>query len=385
MRIIITGGHFSPAYSVIKKLSKEDEVLVLGRKSSFEGDTGESLEYKICRENKIPFKEVRAGRLQRKMTRYTLPSLIKVPVGFWDANKALMEFKPDVILTFGGYVALPVAIAAKIQGVPVILHEQTQHAGLAAKLISKISVAVCISFESSKKYFKNKNLILTGNPIREEVLSSNTLFDITTDKPIIYITGGSSGSHVINSLVRKILPELLERYAVVHQAGDVSTTGDFNSLSEVREVLPSDQKDRYILRRYFSADEVGWLFKNAELVISRSGVNTVLELMALGSVALLIPLPVGQKNEQRENAKLYAKTGLGKYFEQDELTPRMFLDNIHDMIEKHDTYSKNRNNAKQYVVTDAAERIIEVLKKYGRGSIGPTQREKTPQKKDFTV
>jgi len=171
MKIVITGGHFSPAYSVIKQLPKSDEVLVLGRKTTFEGNSNESFEYKICREHHIPFKEIRSGRLQRKLTKYTLPSLVKIPVGFWGALSALINYKPDVVLTFGGYIGLPVAFAAKMMGIPVILHEQTQHAGLAAKFIGKFSAAVCISFESSRKYFKNKNVILTGNPIREEPTS----------------------------------------------------------------------------------------------------------------------------------------------------------------------------------------------------------------------
>ena len=187
MKIVITGGHFSPAHSVIKKLTKSDEILVIGRRYAFEGDTNETYEYQICQRELISFSEIKAGRLQRKLTSRSIPAALKFPKGIYDALKILKDFNPDVVVTFGGYVGLPVALASSILKIPVVLHEQTQNAGLSSKLIAKVASVICVSFDSSLKHFKQKNVVLTGNPIREEILKlKNTASN--SEKTIIYIT-----------------------------------------------------------------------------------------------------------------------------------------------------------------------------------------------------
>lgn len=365
MRIVITGGHFSSAYSVIKKLDRSDEVLVIGRKYAFEGDTNETYEYQICKKEGIAFSEIKAGRLQRKLTTHSIPSALKFPKGIYDALKILNDFDPDVVVTFGGYVGLPVALAASILKIPVVLHEQTQNAGLSSKLIAKVSSVICVSFDSSIKHFRGKNVILTGNPIREEILKTENIKPKNT-KDIIYITGGSTGAHAINNLVYEILPELLSEYVVVHQTGNSKETGDFERFENFHDMLGSSIRKNYILSEFFTPSEVASYMSKATLVVSRSGINTVLELMSMGTMSLLIPLPIGQKNEQLENAQLFQNTGLGEYIQQNVLTPDLLLTKMRAMIKEQKKYISNAKNAQKYVHFDAPEKIIEQIRRYGK-------------------
>lgn len=365
MRIVITGGHFSPAYSVIKKLVKTDDVMVVGRKHAFEGDKNETYEYQICKKEGITFVEIKAGRLQRKFTKHSIPAALKFPKGIYDSIKILKEFNPDVVVTFGGYVGLPVALASSILHIPVVLHEQTQNAGLSSRLIAKVASLICVSFESSMKHFSGKNVILTGNPIREDILKVQKTTSVST-KPIIYITGGSTGSHAINDVVYEILPELLKEFVVVHQTGNSKKTGDFSRFENFHDLLGSDIRRNYILSEFFTPHEVASYMSKASLVVSRSGINTTLELMALGVPSLLIPLPFGQLNEQLENAELFQNTGLGEYILQKDLTPDLLLPKMRVMIKEQKKYISNAKNAQKYLHFDAQEKILEQIYKYGK-------------------
>jgi UDP-N-acetylglucosamine--N-acetylmuramyl-(pentapeptide) pyrophosphoryl-undecaprenol N-acetylglucosamine transferase len=380
MRIIITGGHFSPAYAVIQKIEKDNNILVIGRKHAFEGDKNETYEYRLCIDKGIPFKDLNAGRLQRKFTRYTLFSAAKFPGGIVGALKILHAFKPDVVVTFGGYIGLAVALAASVLRIPVILHEQTLRAGLSSKIIGKFASAVLISFESSRKYFKNEKVILTGNPIREEFFKRTDIKDFKSSLPLIYVTGGSTGAHAINEVFFELIPQLVKEYTIVHQTGKNTQFEDSKKAYELKTELPRDVQKNYIPRPFFLPEEVSFLFQNAALVVSRSGINTVTELMALGTPGLLIPLPFGQLNEQKENAQLFEKTGGGKYLEQNEMTPERLLATLHAMINEGKGYKKNAGFVNEYIHIDAADKISKIIYRYGGGENheeGSTQKEKT--------
>lgn len=130
---------------------------------------------------------------------------------------------------------------------------------------------------------------------------------------MLYVTGGSSGAHALNRLIGNSLPKLLSYWVVIHQTGDTKLTGDYEHLQQIRGELSTDRKERYIIKKFTATDEIGWIYKNADIVVGRAGVNTVLELMATRTKALLFPLAAGQKDEQLKNAKMYAESGLGEY------------------------------------------------------------------------
>ncbi len=364
MKVAITGGHFSPALSVIEVLRKrQDTVVVLGRKYVFEGEDAVSLEYKICQKNNIPFYEIKAARLQRKITQHTLPALLRFPRGIFDAIKVLRKEKPDVILSFGGYIALPVALAAFMQQIPVVIHEQTQEAGLANKIIGKFADKILLSFPSSKKHFPKGKIVVTGNPLRKEVFTVEKKQDLVPGKKLIYVTGGSAGSHFINSLIKKTAPTLLEKYAIIHQTGDSQLFKDYDLLYQMKESLPSDLAKRYILQKFILPDEIGWILKHADLVIARSGANTVLELIALEKRSLLIPLPHGQSGEQLKNAQLMKKIGLAEVLEQEQATGKQFLETVEKMMHNQKGYKIEEQVKKNYFFPHAAEAIVEQLEK----------------------
>lgn len=358
MKVVICGGHLTPALAVIEEL-KNDEILYVGRKHAMEGDKAESLEYQTINKMKIPFEVLYTGRLQRNLSIYTVPSLAKIPVGFAQAMYLLKSYKPDVVVGFGGYVSVPVIMAANFLRIPTVVHEQTLEAGVANKMLGKVADKICISFSESEKYFPASKTVLTGNPIRKSVSKPNKAFEVKEKLPVIYITGGSQGSHFINQLVSECLAKLLDRYVIVHQTGASVEFSDFEKLTILKEGLNGDKKDRYVLSRFFEPDTVGSIFKKSKLVISRAGVNTISELIYLKKPAFLIPLPNAQKNEQLRNAVFFKEIGLGEYDEQKNITPEEFLFKINGMMQNLESYTIDAEH--NHFPRNAAKKIVEVI------------------------
>lgn len=363
MRILVTGGHFSPAYSLIKELKKKGyEAAIAGRKHPFEGENGESYEYYVSKEEEIPFFEIRTGRLQRKFTKHTLSSIFKISLGFLDSIRAIKNYKPDIVVTFSGYVGFPVVYVAALFKIPVVLHEQTQNAGLASKLIAPLAKKICISFKSSQEYFMKSKTVLTGNPLREEIFKVDEKIADLPNLPVIYVTGGNTGSHRLNLRISSIIEKLLKDYVVIHQVGDSKVFNDFDKLEINRKSLPKDLQERYILKRFILPSQIGFVFNVTDLVISRSGINIVTELLSLGKTSLLIPLSgAGQFNEQVKNAKLLKEAGIGDYIEEYAISEKSLEHKIRDMIKNKKRFEANSKKASRYVIRDAAKKILSVI------------------------
>jgi UDP-N-acetylglucosamine--N-acetylmuramyl-(pentapeptide) pyrophosphoryl-undecaprenol N-acetylglucosamine transferase len=351
MKTVIVGGHLSPALAVIEKL-KGEEVFYIGRKHVFEGDKALSPEYQELEKLQLPFFALNTGRLQRKFTRHTIFSLTKIPFGFANSVQILRKIKPDVVLGFGGYLFLPVAFAARFLNIPVVLHEQTLEAGFTNKLVSKFAKKVCISWQSSESFFPKEKIVLTGNPLRKEIIDIKKAKQVENPIPVIYITGGGSGAHAVNVLVEKSLDRLLQKYSIIHQTGWSEIYRDFESLDKIKN-------KNYKCQKFLSEKQAALAIQKADLVVGRSGINIVTELIYLGKPAFLIPIPVGQNNEQLRNAQFIKSLGLGDYAEQYLLTPDTFVSHIESMLTNIKNYKLNR----ELIFEDAAGRkIVEVLK-----------------------
>jgi len=374
MKLLIVaggGGHFSPALAVIEQLPKEWDVMVVGRKYAFEGDKTLSLEYQTAKKLGITFTSLTTGRLQRRFTRHTLQSLVKIPVGFTQAIQILQNYQPDVVLSFGGYVSVPVVLASALLRIPIVVHEQILGAGLANNIAAKFAQKICISWEQSRQFFSQDKVVLTGNPIR--VIASKAkqsqdngiakLLSVVRndEKKIIYITGGSGGAHAINVLIEECLEKLLQKYTLVHQTGDAKEFGDFDRLAKQKEALPIDLQKRYMLTKFVDPAEVFSVLEKADLVIARSGINTVTELLAFGKPCLLIPLPYGQHNEQLTNALFVKQLGLGEVAQQQTLTGEKLAVLLDTMMHNLEKYTKQSSHAKKLLQVDAAQKIISVI------------------------
>ncbi|SRR5260221_5280798 len=361
MKIVIVGGHMAPALAVIEKLPKDISVVYIGRKETFEGDKGESLEYQVIQKKGIPFINLPTGRLIRNLSIQSMLSFAKVPFGLLTALSILKYTKPDVVLSFGGYLSVPVGVGAKLLGIPLIIHEQTLEAGAANKFLASYAKKVCVSYISSEKFFPKNKTILTGNPLMESNPSEKMKEMLGKDGKfsLVCIVGGSGGSHAINILIEKILPELLTHYRVLHQTGNAKEYGDYERLASMRESLGENTKERYYLIKFIQPEDVQYVFEKADVLVSRSGMNTVATLLTLQKPVIFIPLPIGQKNEQQKNAEYFVKNypNLSHILSQDD-SPELLLSEISAMIRK----GKNSQKTKPERGNDAAEKIISIVK-----------------------
>ena len=357
MKIVIIGGHFSPALSVIEKL-KDEDILYIGRKHALEGDSALSLEFETLNSLGVNFAQVNTGRLQRKPTFYTIPSLAKMPVGFWQSYRLLRRFKPSVVVGFGGYLSVPVVFAAYLLNIPVVLHEQTLEAGFANKILARFAKRICISWESSYNFFPGEKTVLTGNPLRKEILEEIKYSPVKNKNPLIYITGGSLGSHRINALIEKNIEKILSFASVIHQTGDARKFNDYERLLKLKNELGDSFKSNYQLFKFLKPHMFGKIIRESDLVIARSGINTVCEIIYLKRPALFVPLSFTQRNEQKKNALMAKDLGIAEVFDEDK-SPEEFLEMIKKMINNLDSYKSNNPSL---IDGDAAEKVIKVIK-----------------------
>jgi UDP-N-acetylglucosamine--N-acetylmuramyl-(pentapeptide) pyrophosphoryl-undecaprenol N-acetylglucosamine transferase len=362
MKIAIIGGHLTPALSVIEHLPKDVEVIYIGRKFALEGDPAYSLEYQAIHARNIPFIHITTGRLQRSFTSKTLPSLAKLPQGFMQAAKILKKEKPDVILSFGGYVSVPISIVGKLMGIPVVIHEQTLEAGLANRMVAPFANAICVSWESSKKFFPKKRVILTGNPSVTAIFESAKPHKMKKGVvPRLIIVGGSLGSHALNVLVEGCLADLLRQYEVLHQTGDAKEFHDFDRLATKRDTLGPVLRDRYSLTKFIDPKDIISVFESADLVVSRAGINTITTLLLLNKPALIVPLPTSQKNEQGKNAQFFKQHGLGEIFNQTIGTPEKFFILIDAMMKHKDRYQNIQSTEELIINKHSVQKIIDTI------------------------
>jgi len=366
MKLLITGVHSTPAIALIDSindslLKEKTEIVYVGRKYPLGGEKTISLDYKELNKRKIRFISFEAGRLTRFLSLRSIINVIKTPIGFFQALCILKKEKPDVILSFGGYIALPVSIIGFFLGIPVYTHEQTINPGLTNKIIALFAKKVFCSFEKSLKQFPGKKTVLTGNPIRKSVFnkSANPL-NFQKDKPVIYITGGSLGSHGINLIIKEIINDLLGKYIVIHQSGDTQEYRDFEMLNDIRNQLPADRKMRYLLVKHFFDEEIGSIYDKSDLVISRAGANSFFELLALEKPTIFIPLPWSAGGEQQKQAEIFKKLKIGEIFSQGNSSGEL-LELIDKMINNLDFYKKNFTKTKFLIRKNASQIIIKEI------------------------
>jgi len=361
--IIVTGGHLTPAQAVIDVLQKKYpswNIVWVGRKYAFEGTKTQSAEYENIVRLGIPFVSLTTGRLQRKFSFYTIPSLLKIPVGIVQSMLILKKYKPALVVSFGGYIALPVALAAYVLRIPVLTHEQTHHIGASNKIIGLVAKKICVTFPETLSEVPKEKGVLTGLPIRKEIFSppAKPSFPMPNSRlALLYITGGSTGAQSLNDKLFPFIEKLLESWVVVHQTGEISYKKALKTKESVRH------QERYIIAPFFQGEDVAWLLHHARVVIGRSGANTVAELSAVGTPAVLVSLPWAGGNEQEQNARAYVQTGNAVLLDQDSVSEENVMNTLH-------TLTKKLKHGQQHTqLPDAAHSVaeeIEICLSYGR-------------------
>lgn len=305
--LIFTGGHHTGALAVAQKLkSKGWGIIWVGHRHSQWGDLTDSAEYREVVASSIPFYELKAGKLYRTTN---LLKLLRLPLGFLQAASLVFRFRLGLgarlkgIVTFGGYLGVPICIAGWLFRLPIIAHEQTVTTGWANKVISLFARKIAISWPSTSHHYPQDKVTLTGLPFRPEVLSR---YNQTSKRQsdLIYITGGKQGSHTINLAVFSVLPSLLSSYYVVHQTGSSSLHSDYTAALKLRAQLSPHLARKYSVIDYLSPDSAARYLSSASVVVSRSGAHIVQELALFKSPAVLIPIPWSSHDEQNKNAQV---------------------------------------------------------------------------------
>ncbi len=340
-RVVITGGgsggHISSAKAIIDEIQERyritsENLLYIGSDLGMEGEKpGSSLDMKVMRQEKINQRYIRGGKLQRKFSLASIYLLCRTFLGFIDSYNILKKYKPDIIISTGGFVTVPVCLIGKFFfKTKIYLHEQTAAVGLANKIVGKYTEKILIAYPLSEDYFPKEKTVLTGNPVRKEIFQKSgsgplvdeikKMVEVQEEYPIIYVSGGSLGSHVINEVIKDSMINLLQDFQLIVQTGDNKVTNDYNILNMERDKLEPELKKRIVVTKYINDNEIGSVLNNTDIFIGRAGANTVYEMGLMKIPSILIPIPWVTHNEQMKNAEILRDIGLARIIREGELT-----------------------------------------------------------------
>lgn len=359
--LIITGGHVTPALAVVDKIQERKlpiTIIFVGRKYNNNKERSLSFEYQEVTKRSIPFIHLTTGRLTRTVSVDSLIDIFRIPWGFMKALLIILQHKPHALLSFGGYLALPMALVGFVLGVDIYTHEQTLELGLTNRIIGKVSKRIFTSFPETTYPALTTKITYTGNPLRKDMFSHSS--NQTYPHPLIYVTGGSLGSHAINEYIEHNLHKLLRTYHLIHQTGNVAEFDDFNRLSALRASLPADMQKRYDVRAHVSTKDIGAIMQQADLVVSRSGANTFFELIALAKPSVLIPLPWSAAQEQQKHAQILSDANVAMIIDQGD-SDEHFLQVINTMMKKESSYEKDFKQLQERYITQASDAIIDAI------------------------
>ncbi len=355
--LVLTGGHAATTAMALvealkEKLSKNATISWIGTKNAVEGKKGLTLEFKTFHALGINCYAITTGRVQRKFTRHTIFSLLKIPLGFVHALWLILKIRPDAIVSFGGFAAFPVVVWGRLLGVPVVIHEQTTAIGMANKYSVPFAAKVAISRDESRKYYPKNKIVLTGNPVRKAFFEIPAKAKMAVP-PTIYATGGSRGSQNFNAKLLEILPSVLDEFKVIHQCGDF----DYELFTTFKDSLMGFKKDHYEVHSTIDPLKVPQILKIADIVIGRAGANTVSEVIAARRPAIFIPIPWSQNDEQTKNAKLMEAEGMAIVLNQNDMSSESFLKAIHQIKADYGKYALHSDSDLRELDRQAAEKL----------------------------
>lgn len=348
-RIILTGGgtagHVTPNIALLPRLRElQYDIHYIG---SYNG-----IEKELIAKQQIPYHGISSGKLRRYFSLRNFTDPFRVLKGFNEANHLIKTLKPDVIFSKGGFVSVPVVIAGKRNHVPVIIHESDMTPGLANRISIPSAYKVCCNFPETLKALPEDKAVLTGSPIRQELLTGDpekarAFCGFTDNKPVILVIGGSLGATAVNQAVRAILPELLKEFQVIHLCGKGKLDTSLSNL------------EGYVQFEYIQ-DELRHLFALSDIVISRAGANAICELLALQKPNILIPLSASaSRGDQILNARSFERQGFSEVLEEETLTNELLLKSIRELYENRRQYVTAMQRSAQQSPIETIIQLIE--------------------------
>jgi UDP-N-acetylglucosamine--N-acetylmuramyl-(pentapeptide) pyrophosphoryl-undecaprenol N-acetylglucosamine transferase len=350
-KIVLTGGgtagHVTPNLALLPSLKERGyEIHYIG---SYNG-----IERKLIEGAGIPYDGISSGKLRRYFDLKNFSDPFRVLKGCAEAMRLIRKYRPDVVFSKGGFVAVPVVLAARHYKIPTIIHESDMTPGLANKICIPSAVRVCCNFPETLNYLPKEKAVLTGSPIRKELLEGDRLTGLnysglSASRPILLVIGGSLGAVAINNQIRKILPRLLKSFQVIHICGkgnlDESLIGHSG----------------YVQYEYVDAP-LRHLFAASDLVVSRAGANSICELLALRKPNILIPLSAAaSRGDQILNARSFENQGFSKVLEEEQMTEESLLQTIEDTYEHREQYV---SAMKHSALTDAVSTVMNLISSY---------------------
>lgn len=363
MRILFAGGgtagHINPALAVADYIKERHPDAVI----SFIG-TADRLESRLVPEKGYDFYTIDVAGFQRKISLKNIGRNIaavkKMFVSSSDSKRLLQEIMPDVVVGTGGYVSGPVLRAAQKMGIKTAIHEQNAYPGVTTKMLSPNTDRVMLAMPQAEKYLKFKvKPVITGNPVRNELLLINRAQARKKlgldNRPLILSFGGSLGARHINEAVSELIRWHNGTYKFYHIHG-TGKTGYQPMLDSLKDIILSTEID---IREYISDMDI--CMAAADLVICRAGAITLSELATMGKPAILIPSPYVAENHQYHNAMTLKNAGAAEVIEEKELTGKLLIEKLENLIENRPKLTKMSEAAKNHAITDANERIYRVI------------------------
>lgn len=372
MRVLIsgggTGGHIYPALAVATQLrdSYQAEILYLGSDDGLETSLVPTAGFRLA--------VIKAGKLQRYVSWKTLTGVARVPVGMAQAIGIVRDFRPDVAFTSGGYVAVPAGLAARLNGVPLLMHQQDVPPNLSNRLLAPLATRISVAFAASRAYFPAHKTLHLGNPVRQAILDvravapeqARTQLGLSAALPLLLVTGGSQGARSLNQAVCRALPELLPHCQVLQISG-TKLLEETRTLAEATMVgLDEAMQQRYHLVPYMDAEMPNAL-QAATLVVCRAGAATMSELAVLGKPSILVPLPpaIGS-SPQEANAEMFGKLHAAEVIRNDVLKPEILVERVISIIDVSSIQQQMSTAVQQLAKADATQAIAATVAQMAR-------------------
>jgi len=343
-----TGGHIFPNISIVEelKIRGEKNIVWIGEKGGKEELFAKKLN--------IPFYGIKAGKIRRYFSLKNFSDLFLVVLGFFQSLFLLSKLKPKLLFSKGGFVSIPPAFAARVLRVPVLTHESDINPGLANRLISKASYAVCTSFKETSPYFPGKRVFYTGNPVRKVIKDGNSkrgkiFLGFKEDLPFVMVVGGSLGAQSINNTIYKIVDNYDLPFNLVHQCGRGNLNNTFIKIKKYRQYE-------------FLGKEIGDVMAVSTLIISRAGAGALYEISYLGKPSILIPLSkTASRGEQVDNAKFFEENGASIVILNDDLNEKILFKTVCNLLENKNTLVEMGKKAFRLLNHNAEEKIVDII------------------------